>query len=187
MYWFISDTHLGHANIIKYCNRPFKSLLEMDETIIRNINERVDENDVLFMNGDFCMKKSSEASNAPQNAFDYYRNQIKCKNIIFIKGNHDKNNSTKTIIESIVIEHGGKRIFITHRPNFAKKDFHYNFCGHVHGKYGKFQKLDGRSYIVDLSVENWDYMPININEIEQAFSIWIKEGMKKTCKLEPKS
>jgi len=173
MYWFISDTHLGHFNIIRYCNRPFKALEEMDSTIIKNINERVKDTDVLFVLGDFCMKKSSEAPEGK--TFEYYRNKINCKNVIFCKGNHDSNNSTKTIIESIVIEHGGKRIYMTHNPKFAKKDFHWNFCGHVHGIDGKFVRCSDKSIIVDLSVENWKYMPVDINEINQAYSFWLKE------------
>jgi len=35
-FWFTSDYHLGHANIIKYCNRPFKGIDQMNSTIIRN-------------------------------------------------------------------------------------------------------------------------------------------------------
>jgi len=148
----------------------------MDETIIRNINERVDENDTLFHLGDFCMTKSSEASEAPKKAFDYYRNQIKCKNIILCKGNHDSNNTNKTPIESLVINHGGKRIYLTHNPKFAKEGFFWNFCGHTHGNNGVFNKLDRESFIIDLSVDCWNFCPVEINEINQTFSQWYKNG-----------
>jgi calcineurin-like phosphoesterase family protein len=176
--WFWSDTHFGHWNIVEHCHRPFINLVEMDTTIIKKFNERVSENDLVFFLGDFCMKKSSEASDAPQNAFDYYRNQLVCKNIIFIGGNHDKNNGTKTPIESINIEHGGFRIHLTHNPRRANEDFKFNYCGHCHGNEGTFRKLGRKSIIVDLSVENWDYYPVNINDINQAYSSWLKKGKK---------
>lgn len=173
--WFASDFHLGHERIIAYCNRPFKSLEEMDSTIIHNFNERVNEEDLVIFAGDFCFRYApSESKTAPRKAFDHYRNQLKCKNIVFIEGNHDIRNGIKSPIESMVIKYGGKRIYITHNPKYAKSEFMFNFCGHVHGKFGKFTKLGKKAYIVDLSVENWNYRPISINEIFGDFAQWQK-------------
>lgn len=174
--WFWSDTHFGHGKIIEYCNRPFTSLIEMDLTLIRNFNERVDENDLCFFLGDFCMKKSTEASDAPQKAFDYYRNQLKCKNIIFCEGNHDSNNGTKTPIHSMVIEHGGSKIFLTHNPKHANEDYKFNYTGHCHGNRGVFNKLGKKSSVVDISVDCWNFFPVNINDISQEYSDWLKKG-----------
>jgi calcineurin-like phosphoesterase family protein len=92
---------------------------------------------------------------------------------VFIRGNHDNNNSTKTLIESIVIKHGGERIYLTHNPKYAKPEFKLNFAGHVHEKW-QFQKLDKNSIIVNLSVEMWGYYPVTISEIFQQLSIWQK-------------
>jgi calcineurin-like phosphoesterase family protein len=175
MIWFLSDTHFGHDRIRAYCGRSFASLKEMDETLIKNINERVDAEDTLFFLGDFCMKKSSEASDSPKNAFDYYRGQINCKNIVFIEGNHDGRNGVKSIIQSLVIQYGGKRIFMTHDPKYANEDYLINFCGHVHEKWD-FQKLGKKSVIVNLSVEKWDYRPVNINEIFSKLADWKRKN-----------
>ena len=149
----------------------------MDKEIIKRWNERVEDEDIVFHLGDFCMLKSSEAPESRKDAFNYYRKQLK-GNIIFIRGNHDGNNKNKSIIESIVIEHGGHRIYLTHNPKFAKPEFRFNFCGHVHNKW-QFQKIgNGKSVIINLSLEHWNYQPVNINEIISAYSDWVRQGRK---------
>lgn len=55
MIWVTADLHFGHANIMKYCNRPFDSTENMDKTILDNINHCVSEDDELYILGDFAM------------------------------------------------------------------------------------------------------------------------------------
>jgi hypothetical protein len=59
--WFTADFHLGHRNILRYCNRPFQSTGEMDEAILGNLNSRVGQSDVLYFLGDFCMGGPDQA------------------------------------------------------------------------------------------------------------------------------
>jgi calcineurin-like phosphoesterase family protein len=180
MYYFSSDWHLFHDNIIRYCHRPFETVVGMNNIIFDNTNEVVDANDTLFFIGDFFMSKSNEAPNSlsKKEGFDYCRNKINCKNMIFIKGNHDgKRNGTDTIILNTTIELGGKKIFMCHDPQYAKEDYYFNFCGHVHEKY-KFKKLGDKSTIVNLSVEVWDYKPVDYTRIFQDYSHWIRGGRK---------
>lgn len=52
--WFTSDTHFGHRNIIKFCNRPWNTVEEMDNALIENWNKVVKPEDIVFHLGDFA-------------------------------------------------------------------------------------------------------------------------------------
>lgn len=75
--FFTADTHFGHANIMKYCNRPFSATEEMDETIISNWNQKVKPNDIVYHLGDFTFGDPNE-----------YLSRLNGK-ITLIIGNHD--------------------------------------------------------------------------------------------------
>jgi len=174
--FFTSDLHLGHWNIVRYCNRPFKTLEDHDKTLLMLINSRVKENDTLYHLGDFCFKKSSEASNSHKNAFEYYREQINCKNIIFCDGNHDGRNGVKTIIQNMMISHGGQKIFMTHDPKYVPKQFPLAFCGHIHQNWAFMKTATG--IIVNVGVDVWNFMPVTINDIFSGLEKWKKHEIK---------
>ena len=52
MIYFIADPHFGHENILKLCDRPFSSVEEMDELLIRRWNETVSDEDTVYLLGD---------------------------------------------------------------------------------------------------------------------------------------
>ena len=79
----IADTHFGHENIIKYCNRPFKNAYEMDKTLIKNWNETVSNDDVVLHLGDFCLSSKERAREICR--------VLNGKKIL-IMGNHDNRN-----------------------------------------------------------------------------------------------
>lgn len=80
--FFTADLHLGHNNIIKHCYRPFKTVEEMDSTIIDNINMNVDRSDRLYILGDFSVDTFYHTK--------LYRERIQCPNVYLILGNHDR-------------------------------------------------------------------------------------------------
>lgn len=88
-YWFTSDTHFGHQNIIKYCNRPFHTYLDMDETLIENWNSVVKKGDYIYHLGDFFME--SPRSEKEQKYNDYILSRLNGR-ITLILGNHDDPN-----------------------------------------------------------------------------------------------
>lgn len=52
--WYTADTHFGHDNIIKHCNRPFESASHMDAMLLANLAARVGPQDTLWVVGDFA-------------------------------------------------------------------------------------------------------------------------------------
>ena len=57
---YITDLHLGHANVIRYDSRPFADLDEMYQAILDRWNATVKADDTVFILGDFCWAKESE-------------------------------------------------------------------------------------------------------------------------------
>ena len=166
-YWFTSDYHFGHANIIKYCNRPFKSVNEMNEKMIANHNSRVSEDDVVFFLGDFCFRnsKGGKPGEGELEKYRTYSDRLN-GNIIFIRGNHDNNNSMKTCIKNAVIELGGKEMYLVHSPSDYNPEYEINIVGHVHEKW-KHKKI-GNTILINVGVDVWDFKPIDIQEILQS-------------------
>jgi len=58
--WIIADTHFGHKNVIKYCNRPYSSVEEMDKILITNWNKEVAPDDIVYHLGDFALSADKE-------------------------------------------------------------------------------------------------------------------------------
>lgn len=56
MVFFTADTHFGHRNVIRFCDRPFETAEEMDETLVRNWNARVTGRDTVYILGDLFFR-----------------------------------------------------------------------------------------------------------------------------------
>ena len=88
--FFTSDTHFYHGNIIRFCNRPFKDVETMNETIISNWNNTVGQDDIVFHLGDFCLGGSAE--------WTRILNRLNGR-IYLIMGNHDLKNIRQGYID----------------------------------------------------------------------------------------
>jgi calcineurin-like phosphoesterase family protein len=57
--YFSSDHHFSHSNVIKYCNRPYTSVQEMNEDLIQRWNNQVKPEDTVYYLGDFSLGKNA--------------------------------------------------------------------------------------------------------------------------------
>lgn len=97
-HWFTSDVHFFHKNIIKYCNRPFLSVEDMNEALINNWNAVVAPEDNVYSLGDFAMGKIGKIKEVISQLNG---------NLYMITGNHDEEiikNSESLIKEGFVKE-----------------------------------------------------------------------------------
>jgi len=81
MRYFTSDTHFGHTNIIKYCNRPFANAGEMDRFIVQEWNKIVKPEDTVYHMGDVAFTSPEWCKHIIENLNGYK---------ILILGNHDR-------------------------------------------------------------------------------------------------
>ena len=58
--YFTADLHFGHRTIIRYDDRPFRTVEEMDAAIIKNWNRKVNKDDVVYILGDISWYKSEK-------------------------------------------------------------------------------------------------------------------------------
>lgn len=87
-YFFTSDTHFSHYNIMKYSHRDFNNQVEaMDEELLKQINLHVKENDVLWHLGDFSMYSHKDYNYYKK--CQRYRDRINCRYVNIVWGNHD--------------------------------------------------------------------------------------------------
>lgn len=168
--WFIGDTHFNHKNIIQYCNRPFPSVDEMNETLITNWNKVVGKEDRVFMMGDFALCGKDKIIEIGQ--------RLKGRKILLL-GNHD-GASLNTYYEAgfemvsrfpILF----KEFFIlSHKPqNIQENGMYVNIFAHIHTN-PAFKTASAQSYCV--SAERINYTPIEFNEIYKAIEKERKEN-----------
>lgn len=161
MDWFTADWHLGHNNIIKFCNRPFATVLGMDAHIIGEVNERVGQNDRLFNIGDVAVRNGNLAS---------YRSQLICKNIFVVPGNHDREKELAkhfTVLpQCYMYENDGFRMVLCHYAMRVWAHSHHG-AGHLFGH--SHSTMPGTSTSMDIGVDCWDYKPVSLEEIKKEF------------------
>ncbi|MDD1671999.1 MAG: hypothetical protein LUO82_03235, partial [Methanomicrobiales archaeon] len=154
-----ADTHFGHANIIRYCARPFHPLRaeEMDETLIRNWNAVVGTMDRVYFLGDLCYGLTSGSP------IDYLT-ELHGK-ITVIRGNHD--DALPETIEKTTITQDGMRFLLVHDPDPWVGAFDgWVIHGHHHNNdLLTYPFINFERKTVNVSVEVTGYRPLPLREI----------------------
>ena len=164
--FWTSDLHLNHANIIVYCNRPFKSSKRMDEVLINNINMRAKENDILIHLGDFmCYGKDRGLQNDKKHE-DYYTNQIN-PTFINIKGNHDTNNKVSSPADLIITTLGPYQVSASHYPSIInpQNKLSIHICGHVHALWKHYYDKQNKILNINVGIDAWNYQIVSDQEL----------------------
>lgn len=165
--YFTSDWHLFHANIIRYSKRPFRDTAEMNRAILDRLNETVEENDWLYFLGDMALTQEPRY-------LEYWLNQVRCKNICFIRGNHERTASQlrhrfywfKDIAE---IDVDGQNITLCHYAMRVWNKSHHgswHLYGHSHGSLPD----DPNALSIDVGVDTNDFYPYSMDDIAAIMS-----------------
>lgn len=171
--FFASDFHFGHANVIKHCNRPFEDLAEMEFQLIRQWNEVVTSQDVVYILGDFSFYDWDMT--------EYILSRLKGQKFL-VKGNHDSSKMLKKVgnlgkvvsYEERTFEIGEEtvRVCMSHFPFLSWHQMHrgaYHFHGHSHGNLMLPPQLQN-ARIFDVGVDNLfkvfgQYRPVTLEQL----------------------
>lgn len=168
MIFFTSDLHLGHANVICHCNRPFASVEEMDETLIRNWNQRVKTNDTVYVLGDLMFRN--------QKPPEEYLDRLKGRKHL-ITGNHDRDWVKKCQLEDYFdsvnrldyISDGQRQMTLCHFPmmSWPHSTRAYMVFGHIHNNTdAEYWPLICRSELMlNAGVDINGFMPVTFDEM----------------------
>lgn len=186
--FFTSDHHFGHVNILKFENRPFSNVQEMNEKMIEKWNETVPEDGATYILGDFIMGKHSENLSII--------NRLNGRKFL-IAGNHDKcwgghKNYMKYkqkyldagigfVADRITMTMGKEQCVLSHFPkrqtasNYDNRFIEHHettnslvLHGHVHSRW----KIDQENKQINVGVDCWDYKPVDLDTIKEIVKSW---------------
>jgi calcineurin-like phosphoesterase family protein len=157
--FLIADLHLGHANIIRYCSRPFlfSDVAEMDQVLINNWNSVISPKTRVFFGGDLRYGYHARET-------EEYRKKLNGK-ITFIAGNHD--GAELETVPFLPFEFRGLKFHLVHNPADAPSDYDgWVIHGHHHNNdLHHFPFINFVDQRINISAEVIGYVPVGLNEI----------------------
>ena len=186
--FFTSDTHFSHANIMKFCGRPFKNVGEMNNTIIKNWNNVVGPEDTVFHLGDFAF--------GGLNVWEPIREQLN-GHIVLILGNHDFKQNIQNqerldkmfelVTQQMYIEVEGQKVYLNHYPflcyggTYNKQKPTWQLFGHLHLKKGSTGLDTSRveccfPYQYDVGVDLNGFTPLSWKQVNEKILFQIEHN-----------
>ena len=176
--WFTSDLHLGHRNVIRFCDRPFADEKEMGRGLIQNWNNTVGDNDIVFVLGDtFWFNGSHEIKKV--------LSQLKGKDIYILPGNHDdfehyyrvddmRIHLCADVVTCWITEEckPKREVYLQHCPASTwphRENGAYHFFGHIHSQPDKFDGVDQDLPLhwnqADVGCDYWEWKPVELDTL----------------------
>lgn len=153
---FVADTHFHHANIIKYCNRPYSSPEEMNEALVKEWNSVVGHSDIVWHLGDVTW-----------GPFDLNRlNGVKH----LIIGNHDNLSQIGQYFGNIYHYHELRGLLPKNRViplmHYPIESWNHKFHGGIHFHGHTHGTLDNSGLMrFDVGADCWDMKPVSLDSI----------------------
>ena len=177
--FFISDLHVGHANVIRYDGRPFTTTDEMHVELIKRWNSVVDTDSIVYFLGDLSFSRTDLTK--------WFVSQLNGK-IHAIAGNHDKPKDLRSLgrfeevhdygTEIGVYDEdslqsrgsqGYQKIVMSHYPILSWNKSHYgawHLHGHCHGSLMKTMPDYYKRKVMDVGCNMIDYAPISYEQVK---------------------
>lgn len=163
MIYFTADLHLGHANVIRFCNRPFTDVEEMDEALIANWNATVTGKDDVYILGDLFYRNSVPA--------DETLHRLRGRKHLIL-GNHDKRwiNTVDLpryfadVTNLLTYKRDGVKYTLCHYPMLSwegRGRGGYMIHGHIHNNKPEIDN----DYLLNAGVEVNGYAPVPFDEL----------------------
>jgi calcineurin-like phosphoesterase family protein len=157
-----ADSHFSHTNILKFCNRPFANIDEMNSALVTNWNAVVTDDDSVWHLGDFCWHGS-----------EHFFHRLNGKKHLII-GNHDgrktltlpwasqpRDYHEMKLIDGEGISH---ELVLSHYP-FEEWNRYYKGSIHLYGHVHARKLNDCSKPRFDVGVDNCNFAPITLDQI----------------------
>ena len=164
MLYLITDTHLGHQNMLKSCSRPAR----FTNLILDNCRKMVKSEDTLIHLGDVAW-----------NAEELMRFMKLPGRKILVRGNHDKKSTAyymdagfALVVDSMTMTLQGIRILFSHAPQYGHTA-DINIHGHQHDLH--YEDVFHRYW--PLALEHMGYKPLPLDDkTVGVLQSWVKRG-----------